>query len=90
MNQLYKGNHFHSVSKLLGVEASELKDCLTCSSVVTRGETITRYNTLTESGAARDAMARGLYARLFDWIVNQINSLLSFNRPHWYIILIKQ
>ncbi|XP_077302736.1 myosin-IIIa-like isoform X2 [Arctopsyche grandis] len=70
------------VSRLLGVEASELKECLTCSSVVTRGETITRYNTLTESGAARDAMARGLYARLFDWIVNQINSLLSFNRPH--------
>ncbi|KAL0279116.1 UNVERIFIED_CONTAM: hypothetical protein PYX00_000736 [Menopon gallinae] len=65
------------VSRLLGVEDSELLEALTSSSVVTRGETITRNNSVGESGAARDATVKGLYGRLFDWLVNQVNGLLS-------------
>ncbi|KAG4070138.1 hypothetical protein HA402_013381 [Bradysia odoriphaga] len=72
----------HRVARLLGVEAMELLEALTSNSVVTRGETITRNNTKTEAIAARDAMAKGLYGRLFDWMVNQINLLLVFNRPN--------
>ncbi|XP_066603378.1 myosin-IIIb-like isoform X2 [Prorops nasuta] len=72
------------VAKLLGVEANDLLDALTSNSVMTRGETITRNNTVTEACAARDAMAKGLYGRLFDWMVNQINCLLSFSRSPSY------
>ncbi|XP_055383448.1 myosin-IIIb-like [Condylostylus longicornis] len=70
----------HRVSKLLGIEVSELVEALTSNSVVTKGETITKNNTMFEAGAARDAMAKGLYGRLFDWMVNQINLILSFNK----------
>ena len=73
----------YPVSKLLGVEACDLLEALTSNSVVTRGETITRNNTVPEAEAARDAMSKGLYGRLFDWIVNQINRLLSLNRYTW-------
>lgn len=59
-------------------------EALTSNSVMTRGETITRNNTVTEACAARDAMAKGLYGRLFDWMVNQINCLLCFNRSPNY------
>lgn len=72
----------HRVARLLGVESSELLEALTSNSVVTRGETITRNNTVGEAAAARDAMAKGLYGRLFDWMVNQINMLLVFNRAN--------
>lgn len=72
----------HRVAKLLGVEATDLLEALTSNSVVTRGETITRNNTVVEAIAARDAMAKGLYGRLFDWMVNQINLLLVFHKPN--------
>ncbi|PNF20375.1 hypothetical protein B7P43_G12425 [Cryptotermes secundus] len=73
----------HRVSRLLGVEPSDMLEALTSNSVVTRGETITRNNTVAEACAARDAMAKGLYGRLFDWMVNQINCLLTFNKAAW-------
>ncbi|XP_076293572.1 myosin-IIIb isoform X2 [Lasioglossum baleicum] len=72
------------VSQLLGVEENDLLEALTSNSVMTRGETITRNNTVAEACAARDAMAKGLYGRLFDWMVNQINCLLSFNHSPNY------
>ncbi|KAE8752070.1 hypothetical protein FOCC_FOCC001232, partial [Frankliniella occidentalis] len=70
----------HRVSQLLGVDAAELVTALTSTSVVTRGETITRCNSRQEASAARHALAKGLYGRLFDWMVNQINTLLAFNK----------
>ncbi|XP_015438922.1 PREDICTED: myosin-IIIb-like [Dufourea novaeangliae] len=74
----------HRVSQLLGIEENDLLEALTSNSVMTRGETITRHNTVAEACAARDAMAKGLYGRLFDWMVNQINCLLSFNHAPNY------
>ncbi|CAG9132390.1 unnamed protein product [Plutella xylostella] len=72
----------HRASCLLGVETSELRECLTSSSVVARGETIARHCSPAEAAVARDATARGLYARAFDRIVERINALLCQNRPH--------
>ncbi|XP_038208030.1 myosin-IIIb-like isoform X2 [Zerene cesonia] len=71
----------HRASCLLGVETVDLRECLTSSSVVTKGETIARYCSPFESAVARDATARGLYARAFDRIVERINALLCHNRP---------
>ncbi|KAG8034288.1 hypothetical protein G9C98_001372 [Cotesia typhae] len=70
----------NSVADLLGVESQDLLETFTSISVVTRGETIIRNNTINEAQTIRDGMAKGLYGRLFDWIVNQINNCISFNR----------
>ncbi|CAH2050292.1 unnamed protein product, partial [Iphiclides podalirius] len=71
----------HRASCLLGVETSDLRECLTSSSMVTRGEIIARHSSPAEAAVARDATARGLYARTFDRIVERINALLCQNKP---------
>lgn len=68
------------VAQLLGLQGNALRDALTSSSMVMRGEVITRCNSAQEAECARDAMAKALYARLFDWIVNQINRHLALGR----------
>ncbi|CAG5073246.1 Similar to MYO3A: Myosin-IIIa (Homo sapiens) [Cotesia congregata] len=70
----------NNVADLLGVESQDLLETFTSISVVTHGETIVRNNTINEAQTIRDGMAKGLYGRLFDWIVNQINDCISFNR----------
>lgn len=65
------------ISQLLGIDHKELQDSLTQRSIVTRGETLIRPNSLKECHSARDSMAKGLYGRLFSWIVNKINLLLQ-------------
>ena len=64
------------LSKLLGIDGKGLVDALTSNTVVTRGESIIKKNSRQEAEATRDAMAKALYGRLFDWIVNFINRLL--------------
>ena len=70
------------------METNDLRECLTSSSVVTKGETIARYSSPTEAAVARDATARGIYARAFDRIVERINALLCQYKPHRFVILI--
>lgn len=72
----------HRVAKLLGVDSNDLCEALTSTSVVTRGETITRRNSVETSQQIRDSMSKALYSRLFDHIVNHINQLLVYNRPN--------
>jgi hypothetical protein len=65
------------VGKLLVVDVEELAKALTTEMVVTRGESIVRAHTVCEACNLRDSLAKALYGRLFDWIVNKMNQTLS-------------
>ena len=65
------------IAQLLQIDQANLMDSLVKNTVVTRGESIVKNHTVQEAETTRDAMAKAIYGRLFDWIVNQINRFLS-------------
>ncbi|XP_014666593.1 PREDICTED: unconventional myosin-Vb-like [Priapulus caudatus] len=65
------------VSDLLGVDVELLRGWLCSRKIVTHGETYIKGLKKTDAMFARDALAKHIYAKLFDWIVLQINRELK-------------
>ena len=79
-----------TVAKLLGLNPDDLLESLSTCSISMRGEVIVRPSTAQETETARDAMAKALFGRLFDWIVNQINRHLGCRtRPDNQCVILK-
>lgn len=62
-----------TVAALLAIPADGLAKCLVSRTSVTRGETFVTPLTLSQANDARDALSKGVYGRMFNWIVKFIN-----------------
>lgn len=64
-------------AKLFGVDEEALKKRMTTQSLVVGVQTIIKPLSLEDAVKNRDSIAKALYAGLFNWIVQKINSKLS-------------
>ncbi|XP_057445279.1 myosin-1-like [Lotus japonicus] len=70
---------FH-VAKLIGCDIEDLKLALSTRKMKVRNENIVQKLTLSQAVDARDALAKSIYACLFDWLVEQINKSLAVGK----------
>lgn len=69
-----------NAAKLLGCSVSQLVIALSTRKIQAGKENIVQRLTLTQAIDTRDALAKSIYAHLFDWIVEQINHSLGTGR----------
>ncbi|KAL9845021.1 LOW QUALITY PROTEIN: unconventional myosin-VIIb-like [Geothlypis trichas] len=68
--------HFSIATKLLEVDSSELQNSLTNLCIIVRGESVSRPLNVVQAANGKDAFVKGIYGRIFLWIVNKINSAI--------------
>ncbi|GMH02537.1 hypothetical protein Nepgr_004376 [Nepenthes gracilis] len=69
--------HLNTAAELFMCNPKALEDSLCKREIVTRDETITKYLDPESAALSRDALAKIVYSRLFDWIVDKINSSIG-------------
>lgn len=69
--------HLRTAAELFMCDEKSLEESLCKRVMVTRGESIVRNLDLRAAALSRDALARIVYSRLFDWIVNKINTTIG-------------
>ncbi|EFH45739.1 predicted protein [Arabidopsis lyrata subsp. lyrata] len=78
--------HLTTAAELFMCDEQALEDSLCKRVIVTRGETITKWLDPESAALSRDALAKTVYSRLFDWIVNKINNSIGQDPDSKYLI----
>ncbi|CAF1698074.1 unnamed protein product [Brassica napus] len=69
--------HLDTTAELLRCDAKSLEDALIKRVMVTPEEVITRTLDPDSATGSRDALAKTIYSRLFDWLVDKINNSIG-------------
>ncbi|KAK9725567.1 hypothetical protein RND81_05G153800 [Saponaria officinalis] len=69
--------HLKTASELFMCDEKGLEDSFCKRVITTRGESITKNLDPEAASLSRDALAKIVYSKLFDWLVNKINSSIG-------------
>lgn len=69
-----------NVAKLIGCDVGDLKQALSTRKMRVGNDNIIQKLTLSQAIDTRDALAKSIYACLFDWLVEQINKSLAVGK----------
>ncbi|XP_010526481.1 PREDICTED: myosin-14 isoform X1 [Tarenaya hassleriana] len=78
--------HLKTAAELFMCDEKALEDSLCKRVIVTRDETITKCLDPDSAVLSRDALAKIVYSRVFDWIVDKINSSIGQDPDSKYLI----
>lgn len=68
--------HLQTASKWLGVDSTELITCMTKQNMHVNGATIVKMQSLAQALDKRDSFAKSIYAMIFNWLVDKINTTI--------------
>ncbi|XP_029302744.1 LOW QUALITY PROTEIN: myosin VIIAa [Cottoperca gobio] len=74
--EVVRSSHLTTAATLLEVDGKDLMNCLTSRTLITRGETVSTPLSMEQALDVRDAFVKGIYGRLFVWIVEKINAAI--------------
>ncbi|EGZ28124.1 hypothetical protein PHYSODRAFT_468885 [Phytophthora sojae] len=76
-SRISSGSALSQVAKMFGLPTTRIEEALCNRTVITRNDSVTVPLAPIEAAENRDALAKTIYSKMFDWMVVKINAAIS-------------